>query len=76
MSNKGYTVPPYDPTDYVPKAKSMGHMSTRSIKQLASGNTAAEFQRLCDAGLSTVDDMGRELHGQAVYDEFSNYCKE
>lgn len=72
----GIFVPPYEPGDYVPKDKRMGHMSTRSVIQLASGIDAEQFRRMCDSGLSTVDDLGREISGNQLYQEFSMYCRE
>lgn len=75
-SLNGIYIPPFDPTDYVPKEKRMGNMSIRSIKQLAAGSTPQEFERMCDSGLSTVDDLGRDLHGRELYDQFSSYCRE
>lgn len=72
----GIFVPPYEPGDYMPKEKRLGHMSTRSVIQLAQGSTPEQFSQMCASGLSTVDDLGRDIRGAELYEEFSMYCRE
>lgn len=74
-SYNGVYIPEADPSDF-PKDKQWGHMSTRSVKQLAEGSTLEQFERMCLSGLSTVDDYGRELRGMDLFEEFKSYVPE